>query len=53
LSLLALRTYHGLGVGQGGKGLVALLGQQKAFEVSPESLALGAAGEKIVEPRAA
>ena len=49
LGLLALRSYDRFGVGQSRQSLVALLGQQQVFEVTPESLTLGAVGEKVVE----
>jgi hypothetical protein len=37
------------GVGQGRKRLVALIGQQKTFDIPAEALALGAVSKKIVE----
>jgi hypothetical protein len=44
-----LGSYHGLGVGQSGEGLVALFIQQQTFEVTAEPLALGALRKEIVE----
>jgi len=49
LRLFALRSPHGLGVGQGGQSLVTLGGQQQSFEVAAEGLALGESTEEIVE----
>jgi hypothetical protein len=40
---------HRLCVCQSRKRLVALIGQQKAFEITAEALALGAVDKKIVE----
>jgi hypothetical protein len=44
-----LGSYHRLGVGQSGEGLVALFIQQQTFEVTAEPLALGALRKEIVE----
>jgi hypothetical protein len=49
LRLLTLRSSHGFGVGQSRQGLVALGGEQKPFQVAPETFALSASREKIVE----
>ena len=49
LCFLALRSYNWLGVDQGGKGLIAFGGQQQTLQIAPETVALGASTEEIVE----
>jgi hypothetical protein len=44
-----LGSYNRLGVGQSRQGLVALGGQQQTLQVAPESVALSAGTEEIVE----
>ena len=50
LALLVAGPGHRFGVGQGRKRLVALIGEQKTFDITAEALALGAVSKKIVEP---
>jgi hypothetical protein len=46
LGHLTLRSYNRLGVGQSHQSFVALGRQQQTLQVTPESVALGAASQK-------
>src|SRR5215211_9334406 len=49
LRFFALRPGHRLGVGQGGKRLVAFGRKQESFEITTEALALSPSSEAIIE----
>jgi hypothetical protein len=49
LRFFSLRSRNWLGVGQGGKGLVALGRQQEPFEIATKAIALGASTKEIVK----
>jgi hypothetical protein len=46
----SLRSDHGLGVGKGGKSLVAFGGQQEPLKITSETFTLGASVKEIIEP---